>query len=234
VLALAVVGAITSSDRRKYFLIALAAVSLLFSLGPTQDPSAISLRSPYTFLYDHISILHYFRASARLSILLMLAMSGLAAMGASKMMKVVEGKRVLRFPATKVVACVLLALIVVEYAPSVAVEPVPQSGAYGIISSDNGNFSVLELPATLTQTQRALYAQTIDGKPLVNGKLSQSAQTVPSYVYSQPFLSSLVEPLKSSKVHGDIVNQSFTDSQLAPIVMTSTGTPTRRPTTGPT
>jgi hypothetical protein len=223
VLALAVVGAITSSDRRKYFLIALAAVSLLFSLGPTQDPSAISLRSPYTFLYDHISILHYFRASARLSILLMLAMSGLAAMGASKMMKVVEGKRVLRFPATKVVACVLLALIVVEYAPSVAVEPVPQSGAYGIISSDNGNFSVLELPATLTQTQRALYAQTIDGKPLVNGKLSQSAQTVPSYVYSQPFLSSLVEPLKSSKVHGDIVNQSFTDSQLAPIVMTEYG-----------
>jgi hypothetical protein len=223
VLALAVVGAITSSDRRKYFLIVLAAVSLLFSLGPSQDPSAISLQSPYTFLYDHIPILHYFRASARLSILLMLALSGLAAMGASKIMEAVKGKRVLRFPATKVVACILLALIVIEYAPSVAVEPVPQSGAYGIIAHDSGKFSVLELPATITQTQRALYTQTIDGKPLVNGKLSQSAQTVPSYVYSQPFLSSLVEPLKSPKLRGDIVNQSFTDAQLAPIVMTEYG-----------
>jgi len=223
VLALAVVGGITSSDRRKYFLIVLAAVSLLFSLGPSQDPSAISLQAPYTFLYDHIPILHYFRASARLSILSMLALAVLAAMGASKIMRAVEGKRVLRFPATKVIACVLLALIVIEYAPSVAVEPVPQSGAYGMISRDSGKFSVLELPATLTQTQRALYAQTIHGKPLVNGKLSQSAQTVPAYVYSQPFLSSLVEPLKSPKLRGDIVNQSFTDAQLAPIVMTEYG-----------
>src|SRR5467141_2727462 len=98
VLALAVVGGITSSDRRKYFLIVLAAVSLLFSLGPSQDPSAISLQSPYTFLYDHIPILHYFRASARLSILSMLALAVLAAMGASKIMRAVEGKRVLRFP----------------------------------------------------------------------------------------------------------------------------------------
>ena len=223
VLALAVVGVITSSDRRKYFLIVLATVSLLFSLGPSQDSSAISLQSPYTFLYDHIPILHYFRASARLSILLMLALSGLAAMGVVKIMKAVEGKRLLRFPATKVIACVLLALIVIEYAPSVAVEPVPHSGAYGMISHDSGKFSVLELPPTLTQTQRALYGQTIDGKPLVNGKLSQSAQTLPAYVYSQPFLSALVEPLKSPKARGDIVNQSFTDAQLAPIVMTEYG-----------
>jgi hypothetical protein len=201
-------------------LVVLAVVAFLFSLGPSRDPSVISLQSPYTFLYEHIPVLHYFRASARLSILLMLALSCLAAMGVQRTMKAVEGKRVLRFPAKKVVACVVMALILIEYAPSVAVEPVPQSKVYGIIARDAGQFSVLELPATLTQTQRALYQQTTDGKPLVNGKLSQSAQTVPAYVYSQPFLSSLVEPLKSAKLHTDIVNQSFTDAQLAPIVMT--------------
>jgi hypothetical protein len=140
-----------------------------------------------------------------------------------RIMKALEGKRALRFPATKVVACVLMALIVMEYAPSVGVEPVPQSGAYAMIAHDGGKFSVLELPATLTQTQRALYAQTIDGKPLVNGKVSQSAQTVPAYVNSQPFLSSLVEPLKSQKLRVDIVNQTFTEAQLAPIVMTQYG-----------
>ena len=223
VLALAVVGAVASSDRRRYFLIVLAAVSLVFSLGPSLDPSAISVQSPYTFLYDHIPILHYFRTSARLSILLMLSLSCLAAMGASRIMKAVEGKRVLRFPAKKVIACIVMALILIEYAPSVAVQPVSQSRVYGIIARDNGQFSVLELPATLTQTQRALYQQTTDGKPLVNGKLSQSAQTVPAYVYSQPFLSSLVEPLKSAKLRTDIVNQSFSDAELAPVVMTQYG-----------
>jgi hypothetical protein len=223
VLALAVVGAVASRDRRKYFLIVLAGISFLFSLGPSLDPSAVSPQSLYTFLYENIQILHYFRATSRLSIMLMLGLSNLAAMGAVKIMKTVEAKSVFRYPATKVVACVLVALIVVEYAPSVSVEQVPQSGAYGIISRDSSTFAVLELPTTITQTQLDLYEQTLAGKPLVNGKTSQSSQTVPDYVTSAPFLRSLVDPRESPKLRVDIVNQSFSEAQLAPIVMTMYG-----------
>ena len=223
VLALAIVGAITSSDKRKYFLIFLAAISLLISLGPSASPSTISFQSPYTFLYDHIQILHYFRATSRLSIYVMLALSNLAALGVLRLMKMLEGRRALGFPASKVLACVLMAMILFEYAPSVAAAPVPYSGAYGIIARDSGSFSVLELPSSITQAQQALYHQTIDGKPLVNGKISQSSQTVPSYVYSQPFLSSLVNPLASSRLHADIVNQTFSNADLAPIVLTEYG-----------
>jgi hypothetical protein len=223
VAALAAVGAVAASDRRKYFLIALASVSFLFSLGPSLDPSAVSAQSPYTFLYDNVPILHYFRATSRLSIMLMLGLSNLAAMGAVKVMKAVEGTCAPGFPAAKLVACLITALILVEYAPSVTAGPVPQSGVYGIIARDGSTFAVLELPTTITQTQISLYEQTLHGKPLVNGKTSQSSHTLPAYVSSAQFLRSLVDPRESPKLRVDVVNQSFSEAQLAPIVMTMYG-----------
>src|SRR5205823_4379223 len=78
-------------------------------------------------------------------------------------------------------------------------------------------------PTTITQTQLYLYEQTLVGKPLVNGKTSQSSQTVPAYTHTQHFLRSLVNPQESPKLRIDVVNQSFTEAQLGPIVMTMYG-----------
>ena len=216
-LGLAAIGAITTKDRRKYFLIALVVVFFLFSLGPSQSPSALSFQSLYTFIYDHISILHYFRSTARFSIMVMLGLSCLAAMGAQRILRIAEARRG-RFSAEKVVALLMMVLILVEYMPAAAAEPVVSSNAYSVISRDADEFSILELPATTTQAQFALYEQTFHGKPLVNGKTSQSPVTLPDYMFSQPFLRFLGRPLR--KFHHDIINQSFTDIQIAPVIMT--------------
>ena len=219
VLALAAIGAVASKERRKYYLVAIVVVFFLFSLGPSENPSTISVQSLYTLLYDHISILHYFRSTARFSIMVMLGLSCLASLGVRQILEIARRRR-FRLSAEKVVALIFIALILVEYMPVVAVDPVVSSNAYSIISRDSDNFAILELPATITQAQLALYEQTFHAKPLVNGKTSQSPETLPDYAYSQPFLRSLVSPLRFLRFPHDIVNQSFTDIQLAPIVMT--------------
>jgi hypothetical protein len=219
VLALAIVGAITSEDRRKYFLIVVAFVFFFFSLGPSRDPTQISLQTPYTFLYDHISILHYQRSTARYSIMMMLSLCVLASMGAHSIFEKARPK-VLGLPTRKIIAAVILILLVIEYAPVVAAQPIQSYPAYKIIAADPGKFGVLELPETITLTQFYLYEQTLTGKPLVNGKISQVAQTLPEYVYSQQFLRELSNPTRALKIPQDIIVQPYNDTNLAPIILT--------------
>ncbi|MGH9918669.1 MAG: hypothetical protein ACRD6W_07365 [Nitrososphaerales archaeon] len=218
VLALAAIGAVTSRDRRKYFFLALAAVFFLFSLGPSRNPSAISIQAPYTFLYDHVQLLHYMRSSARFSIVTMLSLSVLAAMGAKTILDATSA-RFQRVPVSKVVAVVIMLLLVVEYAPVVGSAPATTYSVDGIIASDPGTFGVLELPQTITMTQFYLYQQTLFQKPLVNGKVSQVSQTLPDYVFSSPFLRELSNPIRSLKFRHDIVDQPYNDTQLGPVVM---------------
>src|SRR5207302_3096711 len=126
--------------------------------------------------------------------------------------------RSVRLSAEKVVAVLMMVLILTQYMPAAAAEPVVSSNAYNIISRDAEEFSILELPATTTQAQFALYEQTFHGKPLVNGKTSQSPVTLSDYMYSQSFLRFLSRPLR--KFPHDIINESFTDIQIAPVIMT--------------
>ncbi|MDA4123239.1 MAG: glycosyltransferase family 39 protein, partial [Thaumarchaeota archaeon] len=222
VLALAALGAITSKDRRKYFLLALAGLFFLFSLGPSRNPSAISLQLPYTFLYDHIQLLHYMRSSARYSIVMMLSLSVLAAMGAKKLFDVASAKWS-RIPAAKIVAVVIMLLLLVEYAPTIGTAAATTNPVDGIIAADHGSFGVLELPETITMTQFYLYQQTLFQKPLVNGKISQVSQTLPDYVYSQPFLRQLSNPVRSAKFSNDIIDQPYNYTQLGPLVLSEYG-----------
>lgn len=219
VLTLAALGALASKDSRKYFLLALAFVFTLFSLGPARTELPLSIQTPYTFLYDHISLLHYERSSARYSIVTMLSLSVLAAMGAKALFEELDA-RVSKLPWSKIAAVAILALLVFEYAPAVGATPVSSSPAYRIIASDPGTFGVLELPETITLTQNYLYQATLTGKPLVNGKISQVSQTLPLYAYSAPFLRDLVSPIRALKHSKDIIDQPYNDTQLGPVVLT--------------
>jgi hypothetical protein len=173
-------------------------------------------------LYDHLSILHYERSSARYSIMMMLSLCVLASMGAQSIFEKARPK-VLGLPSRKIIATVILALLVVEYAPVVGAQPVQSYPVYKIIASDPGKFGVLELPQTITLTQFYLYEQTLTDKPLVNGKISQVAQTLPLYVYSQQFLRELSNPTRALKFPQDIIVQPYNDSNLAPIILTQYG-----------
>ncbi|MDA4130579.1 MAG: hypothetical protein OK457_07390 [Thaumarchaeota archaeon] len=221
-LGLAAIGVITSKDSRRFFLIGLAAIAFILSLGPSMNPSQLSLQTPYTFLYDHVNILHYFRAGARFSTVLELALMGLAAFGIDSILKLSRGRGFYHPARTKIIGIVILSLILFEFFPVVNVQSAAADPVYDIIKSDNsGYFTVLELPATITVTQTALYHQIYYDKPLVNGKISQISVVLPEYMYVQLSLRILAQsPGVTKEVKEHLVDQPYGEIQLTPFVMT--------------
>lgn len=221
VIALALVGAVASKDRRKYFLMAMVLVFFLFSLGPSPTPSTPSIQTPYTILYNAFSVLRYLRSPARYSIPMMLGLCALAALGFREIASRIGAPS--KRTRTVILTALVVGLILFEYAPSVQTAAVSVSPVLNVIASDPGNYGVLELPTNITLTQFYLYEQTIMDKPLVNGKVSQVPQTLPPYAYAQPFLRELVNPVNSARNPRDILDQNYTDAELGPIILSEYG-----------
>lgn len=216
-LTLAIVGAILSTDRRRFVFVIGAILAFLFSLGPSSNPRTISVQTPYTFLYNHISILHYFRAEARFSILLMLCLAILVAYGIDEMIKLFDGHvNKLGISRGKLLGLILVVLIIIEFAPTIVVAVVPSDPIFSKIAHESGQFAILELPATRGTSQIYLYEQTIFDKPLINGKISQSGVNVPEYMRYQIFICELL--LRACPAQNVIV-QPYTDKQMAPIIL---------------
>ena len=225
-LALAAIGLSTSRDPRRLFLAVVAGIAFIISLGPSSDPSQLSIQTPYTWLYNNFKILDYLRAEARFSILIMLALALLAAFGISSVMKIASSDRPgLRSHAPKILGVILLALILLEFAPVVTTGSVFTDPAYNIIARDNSNFAVLELPVAITTAQIGLFEQTIYNRPMVDGKISQVSTVVPPYMYSQLFLRILAHPTIVSVTQAALhrLDQPYNETQLAPIILTYYG-----------
>lgn len=232
-LAASVLGGLLSKDPRRYFFVALGVTALYLSLGPSGNPGP-SLQSPLTALYTDVSFLDFFRTPARLSTLLMLSMSCLTAMGVKRLSNSSSSLGWLRrAPSSigglsarslgpsawgRIAAVACIGLILLEFAPIVATSNPTYYPAYELIPSGPNQFSVLNIPARVYPNQFYLYQSTLDGIPVVNGKLSQLLQTLPSYMYVDPFLRLLAAPL-TSRLFPDPIHQNLTDAQLAPVVM---------------
>jgi hypothetical protein len=220
-LTLGAIGAIASKDRRRMIFLATAAVAFIFSLGPSSKPSLLSVRSPYTFLYNHLSIIQYFRAEARFSILLMFGLAILAAYAVQALMNLIAEMKGLSTLYAKILAIILMSLILLEFAPVVTISTAPSDPIYGIIAKDHSQFAVLEIPITTGVAQRALYEQTIYNKPLVNGKISQALAAYPAYVQYQIYLCLLTR--RPCSTNGGIISQSYNQTTLAPVILSHYG-----------
>lgn len=226
-LAMSALGVLISKDRKRFYFLTLALVALVLSLGPSPNPSQLSIQTPYTIIFNHFAILQYFRATARFSILMMLSLACLVALGISGVMKLFsamseKGKVVKINTIAKIAGISIIVLILLEIAPVVTTQSVAYDPVYKLIGADPGQFSVLVLPGSITTTDIALFGQTIYDKPLVNGKISQIGTIFPQYMYTQLFLRILAKPtlktMKEVKQHN--VDQGYSEAQLAPLILT--------------
>jgi hypothetical protein len=119
----------------------------------------------------------------------------------------------------RLVSVIIVGMILFEYAPMVGTQYVVPQPVTGVLAGGAGQFGVLELPTNLTETQFYLYQQTLFNKPLVNGKISQVPQTLPQYMYVQPFLRLLSDPVNSAKLQNDVLVQGFSESSLARVIL---------------
>ncbi|MDG7011236.1 MAG: hypothetical protein JRN57_03855 [Nitrososphaerota archaeon] len=212
VLALSALGGYLGRGRLRYFFVLVGAVSLLLSLGPGYG----ALSEPYRLVFEDITFLHPFRTPARLTIELMFAMAALAGMGTAAVLRPVGKRWGPRW--RQVAALAIVGLVALEYAPAVALQSTQIPAWTSIIANDKGNFSVLTLPAGSPPVQYSLYYQSAFDKPLVEGKLSQVADSLPAYAGSMPYLSLLVSPYLSV-ASGDVFAQKASDANLSLLVL---------------
>lgn len=221
-LFLAIIGIVNSRNEWKYFLLVLGFISFILSIGPTNANLDLSIQTPYNILYQQLSIIQFFRAPARFSIILMLSISGLAALGIEsvtrtknlnikipqKLIKEKNFNLIFSKKIRKIIAFSILLLILIEFTPSINLESIETNPVYDIIAADNEVFGVLELPNDVVNTQKYLYQQTLHEKPLVNGKIAQGVETLPDYISQQPLFQELINP-KRSNFRNNIIDQGY-------------------------
>jgi hypothetical protein len=122
----------------------------------------------------------------------------------------------------RLIAAVCIGLVLLEFFPSGQTIQVTSYPAYVAASSSGTSYGMLVIPSLGSTTQFYLYQQTLNGIPVVDGKVSQLSQTLPSYMYSEPFLRLLSEPLLAHAIP-DVLTQSLSETQLAPVVMSYFG-----------
>jgi len=222
-LFLAIIGIVNSRNEWKYFLIALGFTSFILSLGPSNANLDLSIQTPYNILYQQSSIIQFFRAPARFSIITMLSISGLAALGIESVtrtrnlhikipQRLIKEKNnfnlIFSKKIRKIITFSLLLLILIEFTPSINLESIETNPVYDIIAADNEEFGVLELPNDIVNTQKYLYQQTLHEKPLVNGKIAQGIDTLPDYISKQPLFQELINPRRSN-FRNNIIDQGY-------------------------
>jgi hypothetical protein len=181
-LGLATLGLLAGRERRRerLFMGALAALALTLSLGPRLQLGEQALTLPwYRWLFDHAPLFGAARVPARWALLLQLALAGLAAVGAARLMSLVAARLPRRPLARAALALGLLALLIADVRPGplpttakVVSEPLP--AVYRALAGLPEG-ALLEWPlenASATLKHRQQFYTLAHGRPIVNAAAS--------------------------------------------------------------
>lgn len=198
------------SDKEvKFWLITAISFSIL-SLGPLLSINGQTVFSvfnttvplPHLVLYYLIPFLDNCRTTGRFFVIAALAFAVLAGYGIAEPLKK-------DFPRKKLFVVLITAVIIFEYMcipyPTSAVE---QPEFYQEIAREEGNFALIEIPATKIYGAgiMAEYYQTIHGKPIVGGQVARTPQDARNFEVRTPFINEITY-LKSVN---DILSQNTT------------------------
>jgi len=135
-------------------------------------------------VFQLLPVFKWFRASGRLTVMVMLALSALAGYGSALLIRRLGHKRWLAFPASGVLTVLFCVLVLFEF----WVVPFPTTTAavpqyYSRLAVEPGEFGIVELPFLPYRAERQ-YHQTIHGKPLAYGYLSRVPEEGFAYIDS--------------------------------------------------
>jgi len=177
-LVLAYLGLTRSRERLRWLYLFVALSFFTLSLGPLfwMDDTPTSIQLPYGLLYDYVPLLRSMRALARFGLIVMLAISILAATGlASILKKCMERPRRGRIIHRGGLVTLLLILVVAfEFAsaPFPYINPYEIEGmqAYRWLADQRGDFAIAEYPIDWASPY-AMFGTVIHGKRTVCGSV---------------------------------------------------------------
>jgi hypothetical protein len=195
----------------KFWLISAISFSIL-SLGPVLSINGQTVFSvfkttvplPHLALYYLIPFLDNCRTTGRFFVIAALAFAVLAGYGIAELVK-------RDIPRKKLIIILITAVVIFEYMfipfpTSVVDQPV----FYKEIAQEEGDFGLLEIPATKVYVAAVTteYYQTIHGKPIVGGHVARIPQDARDFEMKTPFIyetTYLKEPVN------DILTQNVTE-----------------------
>jgi hypothetical protein len=159
---------------------------------------------PYR-LAARLYIVRLLRFPDRFNMSLALPISILSAYGATRVLTVVHRRSRWAAP---VALCLLTGAILFEY----AVIPVPLRRPQGSqfnerLSTETGDFAVLNLPISALDSKRYMFAQITHQHPILQGKTPRFPQGTFDYLNNQPWLKALRESSTMPPSHTDVSRQ---------------------------
>jgi len=219
----------------------MAASGAVLALGPylilSGKPTSIQL--PYYFLYVNVfqdfplTVLRSIRAVSRFSILVMMALSMLAAIAVKDINEQLRRRQSqtrvgqyfgtlqvphVRVDRAKLFSILIIALVLFEYwSAPLPIRSTTIPSYYQIIAQDHNKMNVvLEVPVFLIGSSY-LYYQTYHQHVLVNGKLARNPPYTVVFTETTPFIRTL-QLRWPTKNEGPVV-QTLNETQIAPYVL---------------
>ncbi len=183
-----------SNKEVKFWLLSAISFSIL-SLGPLLSINGETVFSvfnttiplPHLALYYLIPFLDNCRTTGRFFVIAALAFAVLAGYGIAELLKK-------DLPRKKLLIILISAVIIFEYmCIPCPTSYVNQPAFYKEIAQEEGNFALLEIPATKVYDAgiRIEYYQTIHGKPIVGGQVARAPQGARDFEMRTPFVNAI-------------------------------------------
>jgi hypothetical protein len=207
VLALGAIGLWRTRFRDTLPWIVMALLLVALALGPTlriNGRAYPALPMPYR-LASRLFIVRLLRAPERFNMFLALPAAVLAGYGTAFLLWAIEGRKqgagasrpsvvTPSVPKAKkrvavVFACVLAALVYVEYMVTpLLLQPGQVSEVYAQLAAEEGEYAVLNVPVDPYRSKPYMYAQTVHSRPILQGHSSRYADGTFGYLDGQPWL----------------------------------------------
>lgn len=205
-LVLAVLG-VRKARRASLSWVVMAFVLILLALGPIlringQPYPAVPM--PYR-LAARLYVVRLMRVPDRFNMFLALPIAMLSAYGITHILALVQrrGSR-----AILAAACLLGGAILIEYLtiPLPLLHP-RESQFYRRLSTEPGDFAVLNIPVSAEESKQYMFAQTTHQHPIVQGNTSRFPEGAFDYLNNHPWLQTLRLSSTMPPAHTDVSRQ---------------------------
>ncbi|MFN2221582.1 MAG: hypothetical protein ACK2UH_03450, partial [Candidatus Promineifilaceae bacterium] len=190
-LFLIVVGLWKGARRQTLPWLAMAVVLILLALGPTLRVGGrlFELPMPYD-LANFLVVPLLLREPDRFNIFLALPAAMLAALGAQQLgRRWGQGRRY-----GALLVPILAVLVGLDFLVTpMEVQSMDVSGAYSRLASEPGEFAVLNVPVDPYKSKPYMQAQTVHGRPIVQGHASRYPAGTFDFLENQPWLRSMMQ-----------------------------------------
>jgi hypothetical protein len=187
---LLIVAAIWKGPRRQLLpWLVTSLVLILLALGPTlriNGQQFVNFPMPYA-LAERFVVFRLLREPDRFNIFLALPVAVLSGYGLHQILSSIEKRQRRNLLVLSTVVLILLEYLTIP----LTLQPVQTSPIYEQIADEDGDFAIINVPVNPYKSKPSMLAQTVHGRPILQGHSSRYPNDAFTYLESQSWLNAV-------------------------------------------